>query len=72
MILGEAANRVDRMFQDAHPDVPWASVIGMRHRLIHGYDTVDWLRVWKTLRNDLPPLLQQLKALMADEADEKN
>ncbi|MBM4326577.1 MAG: DUF86 domain-containing protein [Deltaproteobacteria bacterium] len=60
------------MFQDAHPDVPWASVIGMRHRLIHGYDTVDWLRVWKTLRNDLPPLLQQLKALMADEADEKN
>jgi uncharacterized protein with HEPN domain len=71
VILGEAAGRVDRMFQNAHPDVPWASIIGMRHRLIHGYDTVDWLRVWKTLRDDLPPLLQQLKALLADEAGEK-
>jgi uncharacterized protein with HEPN domain len=71
VILGEAASRVDRTFQKAHSDVPWASIIGMRHRLVHGYDTVDWVRVWKTLRNDLPPLLQQLKALMPDEPGEK-
>lgn len=64
VILGEAAGRVDRMFQDAHPDIPWASITGMRHRLVHGYDSVDWARVWKTLQNDLPPLLQQLKTLM--------
>lgn len=57
VILGEAAGRVDRMFQNANPGIPWASVIGMRHRLIHGYDSVDWARVWKTLRSDLPPLL---------------
>lgn len=71
VILGEAAGRVDRMFQNAHPDVPWATIIGMRHRLVHGYDSVDWVRVWKTLRNDLPPLRQQLKALMPDEGGQK-
>ena len=71
VILGEAAGRVDRMFQDAHPGVPWATIIGMRHRLVHGYDSVDWVRVRKTLRNDLPPLLQQLKALMPDEGGNK-
>jgi len=59
------------MFQNAHPEVPWASIIGMRHRLVHGYDNVDWLRVWKTLRNDLPPLLKQLKTLMPDEGGKK-
>lgn len=64
VILGEAAGRVDRSFQDAHPVVPWAGIIGMRHRLVHGYDSVDWVRVWKTLRHDLPPLEQQLKVLM--------
>lgn len=68
VILGEAAGRVDRTFQVAHPGVPWAIIIGMRHRLVHGDDSVDWGRVWETLRNDLPPLLQQLKALMPDEA----
>lgn len=71
VILGEAASRVDRTFQDAHPDAPSASIIGMRHRLVHGYDSVDWVSVWKTLRNDLPPLLQQLKALVPDEGGQK-
>ena len=69
VILGEAAGRVDRLFQNAHPEVPWASVIGMRHRLVHGYDSVDWGRVWKTLRNDLPPLLEQLNALTPGEGE---
>jgi uncharacterized protein with HEPN domain len=71
VILGEAASRLDRMFQNAHPEVPWSSIIGMRHRLVHGYDSVDWARVWKTLRNDLPPLLEQLKTLMPDEGPKK-
>jgi uncharacterized protein with HEPN domain len=67
VILGEAAGRLDRGFQNAHPDIPWTSIVGMRHRLVHGYDSVDWVRVWKTLRTDLPPLLKQLKSLMPDE-----
>lgn len=44
--------------------VPWASIIGMRHRLVHGYDSVDWHRVWRTLRDDLPALLSQLNYLI--------
>jgi len=36
----------------------------MRHRLVHGYDSVDWDHVWRTLRDDLPPLLEQLTALL--------
>ncbi len=71
VILGEAANRVDRIFQNTHADIPWVSIIGMRHRLVHGYDSVDWGRVWKTIRNDLPALLQQLKALMPHEGGKK-
>jgi len=71
VILGEAAGRLDRTFQNAHPEVPWSSIIGMRHRLVHGYDSVDWGRVWKTLRDDLPPLLQQLRALVPEEGEEE-
>jgi uncharacterized protein with HEPN domain len=41
VIAGEAAGRVDRTFQAAHLNVPWSGVIGMRHRLVHGYGSVD-------------------------------
>ena len=68
IILGEAASRLPRDFCGSHQDIPLAAATGMRHRLIHGYDSVDWVRVWKTLQKDLPLLLQQLRALMADEA----
>jgi len=71
VILGEAAGRVDRRFQNAHPDVPWASIVGMRHRLVHGYDTADWVRVWKTLRNDLPPLLAHLRTILPEAGGEE-
>ncbi|MBI2889993.1 MAG: DUF86 domain-containing protein [Nitrospirae bacterium] len=71
VILGEAAGRVDKEFQRAHPEIPWSTAIGMRHRLVHGYDSVDWLRVWKTLQDDLPPLLQQLRGLLPHEEGRK-
>jgi uncharacterized protein with HEPN domain len=67
IILGEAAGRVGREFQDTHSDIPWAGIIGMRHRLVHGYDTVDWVRVWKTLKNDLPALLSQLRTVLPED-----
>lgn len=73
VILGEAAGRVDKAFQLAHPEIPWSSAVGMRHRLVHGYDSVDWARVWKTLRDDLPLLLDQLRLLLPKrETGEKN
>jgi len=44
----------------------------MRHRLVYGYDSVDWVRVWKTLREDFPPLLDSLQALFpASDKDEQ-
>jgi uncharacterized protein with HEPN domain len=40
-ILGEAARRVPSEVQQVHPSIPWSYIIGMRNRLIHGYDRVD-------------------------------
>ena len=41
-IVGEAANRVSSATQQKHPEVPWPQIIGMRNRLIHGYDVIDF------------------------------
>lgn len=63
-IIGEAANRVPEEFQDHHPEIPWMEIIGMRNRLIHGYDEVDLDFLWKVIRNDLPKLIKQLNKLL--------
>ena len=40
-IVGEAANQVSQETKDTHLDVlPWQSIVGMRHRIVHGYFAV--------------------------------
>lgn len=66
-IIGEAARNVERAdpeFSALHPDVPWAVIYAMRNRLSHGYFEVDLEIVWKTVRNDLPPLESRISALL--------
>jgi uncharacterized protein with HEPN domain len=63
-IIGEAANRVPEEFQEEHPEIAWTEMVGMRNRLIHGYDEVDLEFLWSVVKNDLPGLITQLKQLL--------
>jgi uncharacterized protein with HEPN domain len=49
-VLGEAARRVPAEEQTLMPQIPWAAVISLRNRLIHGYDSVDLDIVWQVVR----------------------
>ena len=64
-IVGEAANRVSPQLRAQHQDVPWALIIGMRNRLIHGYDVIDPEILWQTLRQDLHPLISNLQTILS-------
>lgn len=66
-ILGEAARNVERsdpQFTGQHPEIPWAVIYAMRNRLSHGYFEVDLGIVWRTIRNDLPPLESRIATLL--------
>ncbi|MEW6382048.1 MAG: DUF86 domain-containing protein [bacterium] len=64
-IIGEAAKGVSPAFRDAHPDIPWKKMVGMRDRLIHGYFDVNLDIVKETVIEDLPPLVAQLEKIIA-------
>ena len=63
-IVGEAASHVSDDFCREHPEIPWRHIVGMRHRLIHAYYSVDMDRVWDTITDDLPPLLAALESMI--------
>ena len=65
-MIGEAANTVSKETQAGHPEIPWRKMSGLRNRLIHGYFNVNLDIVWDTLRQDLPPLVEQLSRLLDD------
>ena len=65
-IIGEAASRVPPESQSRFRELPWNEMVGMRNRIIHGYDTVDYDRVWSTVPDDLPALIQLLEKALGD------
>ncbi len=56
-IIGEASRNVERDYPDfveKHPDISFSSAYEMRNALSHGYFSVDFEIVWKTIERDLP------------------
>lgn len=63
-ILGEALNNADKLdlgIAEKLPDLP--RIVGMRNRIIHGYDAVDDEIVWDAVQHYVPPLLKDLSKL---------
>ncbi len=63
--VGEAASRVSKETQGRAPEIPWAQIVTMRHRLVHGYDAVDLDVLWSTVTEDLPELIAILETFLA-------
>jgi uncharacterized protein with HEPN domain/predicted nucleotidyltransferase len=64
-IIGEAVTRLSQDLKDAHPDVPWQQISGLRNRLIHGYFDVQLDLVWKTVQEDVPGFEQAVSKIAA-------
>ena len=62
-IVGEAAARVSESVKDQLPPIPWREIVGMRNRVIHGYDAIDLDVLWDTITVDLSLLIDQLEEI---------
>jgi uncharacterized protein with HEPN domain len=65
-IIGEAlgiACKDDDSLLETIPDLP--RIVGLRNRLIHGYDSVDPELIWDVVKTKIPPLKHQLTAACA-------
>ena len=70
--LGEVARRLSPAFCAAHPEVPWTAIVGMRHKIVHDYLSVDFDLVWDVVTIEVPALLPKLAALLPDGPAERS
>ncbi len=64
-IIGEASSKLTAAFKERYKEIEWRKIIGMRNRIIHAYDTVNFEIVWDVIREDLPELKKKLKQIVS-------
>ena len=66
-IIGEAANRVSGATQNRTPEIPWRRIIGMRNRLAHQYDKINYDTLWEVVAIYLTTLMEDVRQLLPDD-----
>lgn len=64
-IIGEASARITEETKMDFSQIPWERIVSMRNRLIHAYFDINLDIVWKTVTEDLPPLIQNLEKILS-------
>src|SRR5690242_8884966 len=62
-IIGEAAGKVTAKTRDQIA-LPWKNIIGMRNRVIHDYNRVDYDIVWDVVTLQIPELIRVLESFL--------
>jgi uncharacterized protein with HEPN domain len=63
-IIGEAARRVSKGFQEAHSEIPWRPIQAQRHVLAHDYGEIKHERIWRVAEAHIPQLIGLLEPLL--------
>lgn len=62
--IGELTTHLSHDLRDAHPEIPWSKIAGLRHRLVHDYEGTNWNIVVGVLFEDLPIFARQVRNLL--------
>lgn len=57
VIIGEAVIRISAETKDAVA-LPWPQIASLRHRIAHGYASIDHRRVWHIVSRELDLILE--------------
>jgi len=63
-VIGEATKNIPNSVKEKYPDIPWKKMAGMRDKLIHEYFGIDFEMLWKTIKEDIPPLQAAVNKLI--------
>lgn len=67
-IIGESLHQAevdDPEVTDLLPEL--RRIVGMRNRIIHGYDSVDDELLWQTIQHNIPALSKHLEQILGTE-----
>lgn len=67
--IGEQVYQLSKEFKQKYPEQPWFAIAGLRHRLVHDYESINWELIIEVLFRDLPEFVLAVEKIL--EVEEK-
>ena len=67
--IGEQVYRLSPALKEKYPELPWSMVSGMRHRLVHDYEGINWSVIVEVIFREMPGFVEQVRKI-CERADE--
>ena len=65
VMIGEYSARISDDLKNKFTDVEWQLMKSTRNYYVHVYRGIDWLRVWETIKKDIPPLKIKIEKILS-------
>lgn len=64
--IGEQVYQLSSELKQAYPEQPWNMVAGLRHRLVHDYDGINWTIIVEVLFQDMDPFVEDVRKILSE------
>lgn len=62
--IGEQVYGLSPELKKQHPEIPWVVVSGLRHRLVHDYQGINWSIIVEVIFDEMDGFVRSVKALI--------
>lgn len=65
--IGEHTYNLSSEMKQSHPEIPWAKISGLRHRLVHSYDNTNWSIIVQVIFEELWDFYRDVEAILKND-----
>ena len=62
--IGEQVYRLSSELKKEHPEIPWNMISGLRHRLVHDYEGINWSIIVEVIFEEMDHVIQAVEKLL--------
>ncbi|HBE15418.1 MAG TPA: antitoxin [Ruminococcaceae bacterium] len=62
--IGEQVYMLSPDFKKEHSDIPWSVVSGLRHRLVHDYEGINWSIIVEVIFDEMDGFIASINRLI--------
>ena len=62
--IGEQVYKISDELKSDYPDIPWTVVSGLRHRLVHDYEGINWSIIVEVIFDEMDDFIVSIKKII--------